>query len=455
VTQPSAWALGAEADALAADGDWDGALGRACEAYQLEPTAFRASMILRTARKVGGDAVPGALTLGREALARWPGDEWLKRGVAWCLWSVWLKRHDQQVKNGHPLSPQAWSDVQDAIREVAGLGLPEGDPAREQAFLAGARLAKAVGDWGFILDLVDWFPAGTCSLESRRHEGRVLPSPREQWWGWWTRALLSTGRHAEALERSREAVAAFPGSGGLMRLEALALQANGRHGEAVQALSSLLARQPRQWYLAADLATAHEAAGNRRQALDHALSCLAMPGPIEGRIRVMEQASTWLAEAGRAGAALETCMLAWAIARGNSWERRIRAIEALMARHGWDRPHQVPRVGDQLRIARSHWSQGGQPASRSGPPPGEATKSAAGAPEAKRRMGTISQWHADRGFGFVKEQGGGLHFFMARDASALPAGPVVGQKVTCEIVPSFDRKKGKESTAARDLRPDA
>jgi len=451
VTSPESRALTLEAERLAAIGNLTDALERMHDAYHLEPSAYRASGILRISRKAGLDEAAHALDLGREALAKWPDDVWLQRGFAWCLWSVWLKPADQQVKDDRPLSPQAWVDVQDAVREIASLHLPAGDVAKEQSFLVAARLAKTMADWPFVLELIEWFPEDSCGTESRTHEGRSLPSPREQWWGWSVRALLGTDQPDKALEHAKRAIAIYPNSLPLRRLEALALQETGAYEAALETLRFLQARQPRQWYLAADLSKALDAAGQRQEATSWALACLGMPGPIEGRIRIMERSTTWLAEAGHMDAARETCVLAWILAQQHQWERRTRATEALMTQWGWSRPAKTPRLQDQLQIARSHWTTHGGAKPRLSNP--DSLDPARTVDQDQQRLGTIAQWHADRGYGFVRDQSGGMHFFLLRDAKGIPGGPISGMRVTCKIEPSFDRKKGKPSTAARNLMP--
>lgn len=235
------------------------------------------------------------------------------------------------------------------------------------------------------------------------------------------------------------------------RLEALALQETGAYEAALETLRFLQARQPRQWYLAADLSKALDAAGQRQEATSWALACLGMPGPIEGRIRIMERSTTWLAEAGHMDAARETCVLAWILAQQHQWERRTRATEALMTQWGWSRPAKTPRLQDQLQIARSHWTTHGGAKPRLSNP--DSLDPARTVDQDQQRLGTIAQWHADRGYGFVRDQSGGMHFFLLRDAKGIPGGPISGMRVTCKIEPSFDRKKGKPSTAARNLMP--
>jgi tetratricopeptide (TPR) repeat protein/cold shock CspA family protein len=363
----------------------------------------------------------------RSALETYPNDKWTANELVWVLYDRDLKPAKEESDLGRVLH---------VTNEIMSLN-PEG-LALQRVALVVMKVAKGRGRWDVVLEWADRLRPQDLSAEPSQFDGKRGMPDRETWYINRARALLELGRYAEALVQVESAMAYFPDSIFLARTAALAMASSGDVQAGATKLRALLAHPRSDWYVKADLAEMEFRLGNPAEA--YRLLCEAVQNPQDDQYKLkcfvsIAQAALAL---GQPDVAAEHIALAKAIRTQEGWslpadlvdaEKKAQAELAAQGRSWPDLPNEVRELS---RICGKRWREG----------------AVAGL---QRSQGTIRSISENKKFTFIKRDDGGEDVFvLVRDLPRECA--KAGARVDFAVKKSFDRRKGRESVQAIDVR---
>jgi len=365
-----------------------------------------------------------AIEVARQVGASFPGDEWVRREHAWCIYS-------------HEVKP---AQLQKDLERVACsaqkmVDLSQDELIATRAAFAVIELAKDLSKWEVVSQWCGRLEPGKLSGEPHTYGEHKGMSDLEQWYYAKVKALVNLKQWPEVRKLALEGAVAFPRKDDFRRWAAQARAYEGDMVGAAEELEDIIRRGNAQWYILSDLARMKLRLGQREEALRVACRAALAFGEDKAKVNLF----SLLAELGLAMQQIEFAAyhvaLAKAVRLREGWPLKDDLLlleqqvnESLTGSDSVALPTDLRRL---LSACQAMWHK----------------QVVAGKP---RYTGRICNLPAGKKFGFIAPDGGGENIHVPlRD---LPlAAQRVGACVEYSLEPSFDHKKNRESVRAVDV----
>ncbi len=361
------------------------------------------------------------------ALELYPEDKWTVSEYVWIL-------NDKEIKPA--IDQKDLGRVLNAANALVAYNPQE--MALHRLCFQVMKAAKTRNRWDVVLEWVGKLRPSQLSIEPPQFSGKRGMSDREQWYVACSRAYLELDQFKEARAAAEEGLREFPNEVFLKRTASLALARMGSQQEAADELRALLSHPRADWYFKADLAGIEYQIGNLDEA--YLLLCDAVSNSQDPQFKL--RYFTTLVEIslqlGELDTASEHIALIRAIREAEGWliPEEIVFLEQKLEKDyqetGEQRPELPSGVRELERLCARRWSIG-------------KTKGL------ERGTGTIKFIVDEKSFTFISRDDGGEDIFaLVKDIP--PKLKHEGARVDFAITESFDRKKGKKSVRAIDIR---
>ncbi len=414
------------AEALRNSKNYAEACRQFAELWQQRPSHLTGWRYAFCLRKLG--QLEDAERIAREALAKFPEDKYTKSTLAWILYDKELKPARDESDLGR---------IVQVVNQI--LALNSDTMILTKVVLAVMKVAKGRKNWRTLLEWADRVRAEDLDSEPMSFNGKRGMSEREVWYVNRANALLQLERFDEARQFALAALVDFPKDIFLRRTAALALARSGDLAAGIVEMRALLAHPRADWYMKAELAELEYLSGNYSEA--YRLICDSISNPrqaVEFKLEYFVTLAQIALALGKLDIAAEHIGLARAVRIDQGWkipsvlvqvEQDIRA--ALTASNGdWPTLPQDPKQLE--RICRRRWQEG-------------ATEGV------QFYRGTVEPYPEGRHFAYIKRDDGGEDVYVVvRDLPRNCNQP--GNRVEFVLKTSYDKKKGRESVQATNVR---
>lgn len=376
-------------------------------------------------RKLG--EIDEALEWSRALYRKQPRFRPGRRLYAWCVY--------ESVRRSAADRKQVLRGAKAIQALCAGETASIASPLAPMALLVARALLSAGDARGSLEWLQTLDPTGLDDTP-REWEGRRCPSLRARHYLLRTKALHALRRWEECLRVAEEALSACQGMDGdlalWLRLRAARCRLRlGRHQEAAAALAELLARKP-EWFIEAELAAARFAGGDAAAAFSHVLGALLKPGDLAKKVRAVFLLALVLEARGDVDAARTHVQLCRALRARHGWRPDPEAERFAAALGAPERSFEDPfATAREMRRQWRNWLDAARP----------------------REHGVIKTILAAGNSGFVSRQGGPDLYFKLAEFRGPHAAATRGLAVEFRVDRGYDRKKGRETLVAVDVRP--
>jgi hypothetical protein len=317
-------------------------------------------------------------------------DTWLIREYVWAIYDGFLKANGARSEEEEtPVEARPEFEVMvKAARRI--LKLSSEELPRTRAVFAICRVARQRGEWAMVMEFIQTLDPESLSDEAREQNGRTVPSDRQQWLSFITRACLELERYEECRRFAREGMERYAPVMFFPRWHALAQI---RGGEAEAGLEELKAVERRffaPWYVRREIAEACEQLGRDAEAWEWYSAAARSPGEMRNRAAMLAQMGHLLERLDAARWPWTTCCCPrpWGREKngGRSW--RSKAARRWRRSCSGMRPSSVypPRRPQRRRSRPRCWIAAGRPGSRGRDP-------RAGAGECGRALSWIGSAH--------------------------------------------------------------
>lgn len=377
-------------------------------------------------RKMG--RLDEAEEVAKEAMAKYPEDEYTRSELVWILYERELK------------PAQAGNDLGRAVHAANRiLALNPGQMALTRVVLTVLKVAKARDDWKLYLEWADRLTPESLSSEPMAVGGKRGMSERETWYIGRARALIELGRFDEARRFAQSGLVEFSDDIFLRRIAALSLAGLGDLAGAISEMRSLLSHPRADWYMYGDLAELEYRAGNLEEA--YRLMCEALftsRQSEEFKLKYFVIMARLALTLGKIDIAAAHIALAKTIRANQGWTIPPELVQveqdilAALKASGQSWP-KLPQDSKQLgRLCRHHWQEGRDEG-------------------VQFYRGTIKPYPEGRPFAHIKRDDGGEDVFvLVRDLPEDCRRP--GSRVEFALKRSYDKKKQRESVQATRVR---
>lgn len=362
----------------------------------------------------------------REALAKFPNDKYTKSEMGWLLYE---KVKAAQVENDLGRAMQI-------AREILALNLDGLIIQRVTTIMM--KVAKGQGKWEIVLEWSDKVTPAQLSNTPPMINGRPGMSDREIWYLGKARALLETGRWAEAREFARAGLVEFPKEFFLGRIAALAADKLGNLDEAAQEMHQLLTHPRVGWYFKAELAEVEEKRGNHQEAYRYLCEALSNSQIDEFKLGCYVTMGRIALKIGQNQVAADHAALAKTLRSNKNWSipaELAQLEQAVMAAYkGLDQsPPPLPnQMNELVKRCQQVWQEG---------------KTIG----LNFLSGTLGAIDPQKAFTFIRRDDNGEGVYvLVRD---IPKGSLqAGARLEFTLEKSYDQKKKRESVRALHIR---
>ena len=370
-----------------------------------------------------------ALKLANELEPHCSELSWCKNEVVWTFISGLLCK----VGEDEPLQKTL-----DIAERIMALG-PE-DKALELTVFEVLKHAKQKGDWNVVNEwVIEISPENISADPLQFDNGREGWSRQAQWYNYRVNSFIETGKYDDAIGIVENIRPKFPKERKFfIRLKAVACHRVGRLDEARQIYEDLCRNPHVDWWVLHDYAKLLKDANEPTQALELMYEAASSNSKLEGMVKLFEEIGTIAEELNRSTESLSHLYLAKYIREKNGWKLS-QNLSSQLQKVGQAVPNVTPPADLKQALAkcRNIWNQ-------------HSPKSAAPKNIARRELkGKVAIGSPDRPFCFIRIDGSENYFCFK---SELPAGAKDGDHVVFDIVPSYDKKKQKDSWKAVNVR---
>jgi tetratricopeptide (TPR) repeat protein len=414
------------AEILRRSGKYTEALDQFAQLWQQNPNCLVGWRYAFCLRKVG--RLEDAERIAREALEKCPGDKFTRAELGWILYEKELKPAKEE------------GDLDRIVRVASQiLALNSDGIILAKVVLAVMRVAKGRGRWETLLEWADRLVPENLNNQPMTFGGKRGMSDRETWYVGRARALLELGRYKEARQFAQSGLAEFPDDIFLRRTAALALARSGDLMGGIVEMRALLEHRRADWYMKAELAELEYQAANYVEA--YRLVCEAL-------------LQSHQSDEYRVGYFVILARIALALGKLEVAAAHVALVKAMRSSRGWRIPPDLVQLSNEIdralqksnqkqpelpqdlvqlrKLCRRHWQEGKDEG-------------------LQFYRGTVKPYPQGRHFTYIqRDDGGDDVYVIVRD---LPMGcNQPGSRVEFALKVSFDKKKGRESVQAINLR---
>jgi len=374
-----------------------------------------------------------ALALARRSDPAGQRMDWTKAEIVWTHIQGRLLRLPESA---------SLNDMLAVADDICRLG-PE-DVAMKAVAFAVAKKAKNADRWDIAGQWIEKVNPDALSGESMRGEsGREGWSDKSLWHNYRVRALVETGRHREALPLAEKAIAGFPAQRRFfLRLKALALHGLGDTDSALDIYQSLCAGGRADWWMVGEYGRMLVDAGKPSEGIPVLAAAAQCRAPLDLKVKLVSDLGNAAYAEGQPRAALCHFLLCRSIRTRRNWsvpDELARRIEEITGQGDFA---ELLRQNEEelLRECQNIWARLARP-ERSVQRPRRNPR--------KGMIGAVRLGPSERPFCYIVAAGGESVFAWKQD---LPVGLSDGAVVDFTASPSYDKKKGRESWKASDVR---
>jgi len=394
---------------------------------------FDGSGLLHCLRKL--ELFDEAIALADELIVKYPDFRWCRIEVIWTYIQGKLDRLNEE----EPLEK-----IVEISKRIMSWN-PDGLAAKRVIFKV-LKSAKASNHWEIVNEWVLKIDPNSLSTKPMTDEsGREGWSDQSLWYNYRIRGIVEKGTPKEAINIVDEILEQFPKQRKFfMRLKALANYRLGNLPDSEKIYKNLCGGYRSEWWILHEYAIVVRDIGRREDALK--LMCKAASGhsKLESMVSLFVDIGMLCKEMEKHEQARAHFVLCKYVREEKGWtvpESTINTINYLNKIIGNN--NEPSSLKEALSICRSEWSKllGKENDLRN--------------PSYKKRrvkkglVGKVNLGRSDRPFCFIiaKDE---KSFFCYK--SALPPDIIDGDEVTFAVIPSFDKKKNKESWKASNIR---
>lgn len=414
------------AEALRTSGNFAEALDQFAQIWHQSPNPFVGWRYAFCLRKVG--RLEDAERIAREALEKYPEDKFTRAELGWILYEKDLKSAKEEKDLGR---------VVHIANQI--LALNSDEVALAKVVLAVMKVAKDRKKWETLLEWADRLSPENLDNRPMIFGGKRGMSDREIWYVGRARALLELGRYDEARQFAQSGLAEFPNEIFLRRIAALALARSDDLMGGIAEMRALLTHRRADWYMKVELAELEYQAGNYAEA--YRLICEALlhsRQSDEYKVGYFVSLARIALALGKLEVAAAHVALAKAVRLSQGWRIPSDLVEVSKEVHtALQKSNQMqPELPQDLsrlrKLCRRHWQEGKDEG-------------------VQFYRGTVKPYPEGRHFAFIKRDDGGEDVYvLVRDLPRNCNQP--GSRVEFTLKASFDKKKGRESVQAINVR---
>lgn len=370
-----------------------------------------------------------AVVFAEELLSKYSDFEWCQKEVIW----TYLQGSLDRLSEEEPLV-----NVVNTATKIMNLN-PDGLAAKMTVFKV-IKSAKSHDSWDTVNEWITKVDLNSLNTKPMTDKsGREGWSDQALWYNYRIRGLIEKGDLRDAITLVDEVLERFPKQRKfLLRLKGLALHRSGDNSESEKIYQSLCSRDKADWWILYEYAKVLRASGRNDEALKLMYKAANGHSKLESMVSLFSDIGTLCKEMEKYEEARVHLVLCKYVRMGKGWsvaEFLTDIIDDLNKIIG--NKNEPPSLKDALNACRSEWRKI------------EDSDDSAGFRKLKKGLsGKVSLGRSEQPFCFIigKDKDS---FFCHR--SDLPNNITDGEDVIFDAVPSFDKKKNKESWKASNI----
>jgi tetratricopeptide (TPR) repeat protein len=423
-----------EANDLRKSGQLDKALILYRQLSKDYPDPYAAAGLLHCLRKQG--LFEEALSFCKATVQKYKTNDWFRREAVWALIRGKLERLDEAT----PLR-----EVIATAESILALS-PADNKTRWRIVRPVLKTAKSHGKWEIVLQWTERVNADELSIvpmtDDHDREGWC---EQAMWQNYRIRSMIEAGDKEQAISLAQAAVERFPRQGKFFkRLEALATLRLAKLVDADRLYSDLCSVGKPEWWMLREHAQVLRELGRRDEALPLMCKAAAFNKKLDSLVTLFSDMGVLCNELGMKEESTNHLLLCKYVREEEGWSIP-QSIDFTLSKLNHDISNgPVPgNIKEALAACRELWFRtlGLHDEHRLQAPKSKGMR--------KRLQGKLVLGRSDRPFCFISSEGGESFFCLKVD---LPQDMIDGGIVFFDAIPSFDKKKRRESWKAINVR---
>ncbi len=369
-----------------------------------------------------------AISLSEQILKEFPDNSWCRNEAIWTYIEGRIYKFSRNT---------SLNEVKGLAQKILQLN-PEALALKKTVFSV-LKAAKDINDWHTVNEWVTKVNPNTLSLEPIIHRsGRKGWSDQAIWYNYRINALIETNNPKEAIEVTDKIIDKFPKERKFfLRLKALAYYKLGNLKEAEKIYKRLCSNYKTEWWLMHEYAKVVRDSGRKKEALSLMYKAAINSPKLEQSVSLFEDIGWLCKELEKFAEARSHLILSKYVRNNHGWsisEKLNNLIKELNKILGDN--NEPDGISEALKFCKSIWQN-------------ELGNKDDYSQQRKGLIGKLILGEHSRPFCFINTSNNESYFCLKRD---LPKGITGGCLVIFDIIPSYDRKKMRESWRAINVR---
>ena len=422
-----------KANELRKAGDFEEALTLYRSLWGETGDGYDGSGLLHCLRKL--ELFDEAIVLADDLIGKYPDFDWCRKEVIWTLISGRLYKLEETEPLGKVL--QTAQQIMD---------LNPDDLAKKMVVFKVLKSAKSSNHWGIVNEwVVNIDPASLSTEPMTDSSGRKGWSDQSLWYNYRINGLIQKEDPKESIVLVDEILERFPKQRKFfLRLKGLANYLLGNFPESEKIYQELCSRYRPDWWMLHEYAKVVKDIGRKEDALKLMYQSASDHSKLESMVSLFVDIGILCKELGKYEEARAHLVLCKYVRNKKGWnvpESIINTVNDLNKLIGNNK--EPSSLKEALSICRNEWSKllGKDKELKNLPRKNRKVK--------KGLVGKVSLGRSDRPFCFIIAKDEQSFFCYKSD---LPPDIIDGNRVSFDAIPSFDKKKKKESWKASNIR---